>query len=52
MNPDAKTTCLIGASNYSHGLYNVAHFVLVSSSVETVPRVEHVVEIAHLLLKE
>lgn len=40
------------AIRHSHSLYDVAHFVLVGSSVETVPCVEHVIQIAHLLLKE
>lgn len=42
----------ITETNYLHGLYDVAHFVLVGSSVETVPCVEHIIQITHLLLKE
>lgn len=42
---------LFGVIIYSHGLYDVAYFVLVGSSVETVSCMEHVVQIAHLLLK-
>lgn len=42
---------LFGVIIYSHGLDDVAYFVLVGSSVETVPCMEHVVQIAHLLLK-
>lgn len=46
-----RTKSLIGAIIYSHHLYDVAHFVLVGSSVEAVSRMEHVIQIAHLLMK-
>lgn len=34
---------------HSHDLHDVAHFVLVGSSVQAVPGVEHVVQVGHLL---
>lgn len=37
---------------YSHGLDAVADFVLVGSSVEAVPGVEHVVQVSHFLLTD
>lgn len=36
---------------YTHGLNDVAHFVLIRPAMEAVTRVEHVIEIANLLLK-
>lgn len=38
-----KQSKTIRGISYSHSLYDVAHFVLVGSSVKTVPGVEHVI---------
>ncbi len=52
VNHGVKTRSHIRVASYSHSLYDISHFVLVGSSVETIPCVEHVIQIANLLLKD
>ena len=44
-------TMLNGRGMYSHSLYDLVHFVLVGSLVEIVPCVEHIIDIARLLIR-
>ena len=40
-----------GKASNSHYLYIFGYFVLVGSSMKTIPHVEHVIQIPYLLLK-